>query len=216
MIDTSASRLLSDAADAATADALKSYGVTLVTPSVREMGFNRAQNLVQDIAFEARLHAFYILHSDAAVTSGAQHLLNFAARVVRAGWRPPSHGGDEKGSGKAGVVFFSYDALALFSPAACLATGLWDTNFIAGYGADVDFFHRMRTAGFATTEGARWGGTVPTVTHEGSHGLHSGEWACARRLRMDFTFEGEWRGRYLERKWGAGRNGTVPFVSSPN
>lgn len=232
VLDSSASRLLSEPVPN---PELAAFGALLevLTPPVA-LDFQQSQNWVQALAYESRLHAFYVMHSDAWLESpsAATALLPFAEAVVRAGWgaaaasegpggaRP--EGGDEGGARRSsapqhatgatrplGVVFTNYDAVALYNPGAALATGLWDANFRAGYGADVDWFRRLRLAGFRTAD-ARDAGAVPApaaalgaalaVGHEGSHTLKSGAFECAARLRMDRAFEGEWRRRYLDAK----------------
>ena len=217
MLDNSAARDLSDGADAPTRQALAALGGRLrVHTPVVPMDFQQSQNAVQELAYAARCDAWFVMHSDAALLPGsAAHLAPLARQLVRQRWRAP-----QPEQMPVGVAFFSYDALALFNPAATLATGVWDVNFGLGYGADVDYYHRLKLAGFSTPNAddpafmgpaAASLGRRVNVTHEGSHSLKSAAFACTRELRMSHTFEAEWRGRYLHRKWGQHWNGSRPF-----
>lgn len=253
LVDTSPERLLSDGATESTRLALARLGATsrdlgsdslsVATPPV-PLDFQRAHNWVQEMAYAARLHAFYVMHSDAELSAGAQELVGFAADVVRALWAPgPGKGGGGEND-PLGVVFFAYDTLALFNPAATLEAGVWDVNFLcvlvfgfssipniylslrrfrrSNYGADLDYYHRLHLAGFRESDGLdRVGmgsaklaarGALIRPSHEVSHSLKSTAWACAKLMRLSFNFEGEWRGRYLDRKWGPHRNASVAFV----
>ena len=200
VVDNSAARDLSDGADAATRQALAELGPRLRvhTPLV-PLDFQRSQNTVQELAYAERCDAFYVMHSDAELQpGGAEHLMPLARALVRQRWRPPS----SPEAQPAGMVYFTrYDALVLFNPAATLKTGVWDINFGVGYGADVDYYHRISLAGFSTPnedDVSRIGPAVAAlgrrvnVTHEGSHSLKSKAFACSRELRMTLNFEGEW------------------------
>ena len=156
------------------------------------------------------------MHSDGVLTSGADVLVPFAAALARVGWQPAG------AARPVGLVFVEYDTVALFNPAATLATGVWDTLFISNYGTDVDYIHRIALAGYATPNAddpRRLGAEVAALghklvaAHEKSHSLKSAAWACTRVMRMEYTFEGEWRGRYLQRKWGPAHNNSVAFQS---
>jgi hypothetical protein len=223
VLDTSPARELTEGGDDALRAALAALGARLRvhTPLV-PLDFQRAHNAVQELAYSARLDAFYVMHSDAEVVSpgGAAALAPFVAALVRARWRPT----DLRGGGTAppvGLMYFRYDTLALFNPAATLAAGVWDTNFITNYGADVDYYHRLALAGFCAPNGddaTRVGaaaadlGHQVALAHETSHLLKSARWACTRELRLTHTFEGEWRERYLDRKWGRHRHASAAFV----
>ena len=227
VLDTSPAHELSDGADAELRAALLMLGSALRvhTPLV-PLDFQRAHNAVQELAYRAQLDGFYVMHSDATVApGGAASLVPFAEAMLRARWQPAdveraAGGEDVDVERPLGIVFFSYDTLALFNPAATLAAGVWDTNFITNYGADVDYYHRMGLAGFREGDGndarrvgaaaAALGRTV-VLTHETSHSLKSARWACTREMRMKHTFEGEWRERYMDRKWGRHRNASVAF-----
>jgi len=227
VLDTSPAHELSEGADAALREALSALGSALRvhTPLV-PLDFQRAHNAVQELAYRARLDAFYVMHSDATVApGGAAALVPFAEALLRVRWLPAdvergADGDDIDAERPLGVVFFHYDTLALFNPAATLAAGVWDTNFITNYGADVDYYHRLGLAGFREGDGndarrvgasvAALGRTV-VLAHETSHSLKSTRWACTREMRMTHTFEGEWRERYMDRKWGRHRNASVAF-----
>ena len=222
VLDNSAARDLSAGATAATKLALAQLGprLTVHTPTV-PLDFQQSQNTVQELAYAARCDAFFVMHSDARLQPGsAEHLAPLVRTLVRQRWRPPA-AQQTQALLEMGVVFFSYDALALFNPAATLDTGVWDVNFGLGYGADVDYYHRLKLAGYSAPnaddaaflgqEAAALGRRV-NVTHEGSHSLKSAAFACTRELHMSHTFEAEWRGRYLARKWGPHWNGSRPFA----
>lgn len=219
VLDNSGRRELSSGADAATRKALAALGPRLrVHAPLVPMDFQQSHNAAQELAYAAGADAFFVMHSDAAVQPGGAALLPSLAReLVRVAWRPPG------APAPVGVVFFSYDALALFNPAATLRAGVWDVNFGLGYGADVDYYHRLKLAGFAASnsdDAASVGNAASAlarrvnVTHEGSHSLKSVAFACTRALRMEHTFEAEWRGRYLRRKWGEHWNGSAPFAGA--
>jgi hypothetical protein len=185
--------------------------------------FQRAHNAVQELAYTARLDAYFVMHSDAVLApGGAALLLPFSEALLRARWRPADAPADLLRP-PLGVIFFNYDTLALFNPAATLTAGVWDTNFLTNYGADVDYYHRLGLAGFRQADGndsTRVGAAIAalgrnvTLAHETSHSLKSTRWACTRELRMTHTFEGEWRERYMERKWGRHRNASVAWSAS--
>jgi hypothetical protein len=229
VLDTSPTRELSEGADAALRAALGALGDALRvhTPLV-PLDFQRAHNAVQELAYSSRADAFYVMHSDATIVpGGAAALVPFAEALLRARWRPSDlrdmRGAEKPTLGPLGIVFFHYDTLALFNPAATLAAGVWDTNFITNYGADVDYYHRLGLAGFREADGnndervgaaaAALGRTV-VLTHETSHSLKSARWACTREMRMTHTFEGEWRERYMDRKWGRHRNASAAFSAA--
>ena len=232
LVDNSAGRELSEGADAATAAALAGWSdasgasgasgagknvLRVHTPEV-PLDFQRAHNLVQQLAYGARLHAWYVMHSDATLSAGADAVVPFATALVRQGWRAAPDAPDSEP--RVGLVFFNYDTLALFNPAATLAAGIWDVNFLTNYGADIDYYHRLRLAGFIAVDphdAARLGDAASALalrlnaTHEVSHTLKSEGWACTRAMRMHHNFEAEWRGRYLRKKWGAHHNGSAAW-----
>jgi hypothetical protein len=226
LVDNSARRELSEGADGATATALAAWSrgraaaerlLHVHTPDV-PLDFQRAHNLVQQLAYGARLHAWYVMHSDATLSSGADALVPFAQALVRQRWR--AHANASAAEPAVGLVFFNYDTLALFNPAATLAAGIWDVNFLTNYGADIDYYHRLRLAGFLAVDphdAARLGGEASALAlrvaaaHEVSHTLKSAGWACTRAMRMTHNFESEWRARYLKKKWGAHHNGTAAW-----
>ena len=219
VMDNSPARDLSEGLldDSAAAAAFAALGARLSvhTPDV-PLDFQRSHNLAQQQSYEEGLLGFYVMHSDGVLTSGADVLVPFAAALARAGWQPAG------AARPVGLVFVAYDTLALFNPAATLAAGVWDVLFLTNYGTDVDYYHRIDLAGFAEAnaddaslvgaEAAALGHKL-AAAHETSHSLKSAAWACTRVMRMEHSFEGEWRRRYLKRKWGPAHNDGVAFQS---
>lgn len=94
-----------------------------------------------------------------------------------------------------GIIFTNYDALVFFSTEATREVGQWDVSF-SHYTSDLDYYHRMKAAGFYT------GFVSPgLVLHHVSGTLRS-SLCYARRIS---ELKGYARS-YYRAKWGGGED----------
>ena len=97
--------------------------------------FTQTQNLLQKLARTDGCDVLFFMHSDGEAAPGSDGELLETTRWL---WRFDR---------EFGVAFTNYDVLCAYNMAACDAIGPWDTVF-AQYHADVDYYGRMKDAGF--------------------------------------------------------------------
>jgi FkbM family methyltransferase len=157
--------------------------------------FTAVMNAMQADARARCEKRFFFLHADAeAAEGGIAMMLAEADRADAAGE-------------KWGVIFSSYDALALFNADACRVAGPWDETF-AWYVGECDYYHRLRWAGYRWLE-------VPAAcrVHHGSRTLA----AMGEDHRRAVADEQQWAVRHYVHKWGChweegdGRRWAVPY-----
>jgi len=106
----------------------------VVRPPV-PLTFTQTQNLLQRMARVDGCDVIFFMHSDGEAAPGSDEKLLAATKWL---WRLDP---------EFGVAFTNYDVLCAYNMAACEAIGPWDTVF-AQYHADVDYYGRMKDAGF--------------------------------------------------------------------
>lgn len=90
-----------------------------------------------------------------------------------------------------GVAFTYYDTLAAYNLNAMQAVGSWDTVF-ANYYTDVDFYRRLRLAGYEQVE------THLPVTHHGGSSTYKSDPALAFQVSVTLQLYDQ----YYRQKWG--------------
>lgn len=132
--------------------------VQVFTPPV-PLTFSQSMELCRREAMEYEYPWYAVMHNDAEVV-GTNTLadLEEQARAQFAGEGPRD---------AYGALFTNYDALVCFKTRAVRQVGRWDTQ-IPQYGAETDYYHRMRCAGWQIANAVN----VP-VTHKVSQTILS-------------------------------------------
>lgn len=154
--------------------------VQVVTPTV-PLTFSQSMEWARRKAIRERYRWYAFMHNDAEVVDGLEELpLTVAYQTEFL----------EERARTWGLILTNYDALAAFNTHAVCRVGPWDPN-LTQYGAESDYYRRLRLAGFDCPHAS------VTVRHEPSQTIR----ADARRRWFHERINGQLVNYYRE-KWG--------------
>jgi predicted O-methyltransferase YrrM len=153
------------------------WPVDVVRPAV-PLSFSQTMNLLQALGRDASCEAVMLLHSDAAPAADAPARLLATLDEASAAGR------------RWGIAFTAYDAFAAYSAAMIADVGPWDVT-LPQYFADIDYYRRVRLAGWEVLE------TGLPVLHDASSTIRLDE-ARGRHNAVTFPLYEQ----YYAAKWG--------------
>ena len=155
------------------------WPVEVVRPPV-PLSFSQTMNLLSALGRDRSCKLVMLLHSDAAPAAGTP------ARLIAALDEAAATGP------RWGIAFTNYDAFAAYSAAMIADVGPWDVT-LPQYFADVDYYRRVRLAGWEILE------TGLPVLHEPSSTIRLDSARAAQHAVTFPLYE-----RYYAAKWGGG------------
>lgn len=156
--------------------------VTVVTPIV-PLTFSQSMEACRLEAITKQHPWYAVMHNDAEVSDPAT--LSELAAQTRSAVVDLNR--------RVGGLFTNYDALVCFNTGAAHFVGPWDTN-IPQYGAETDYYHRMRSAGFHFENAVN----VPVL-----HGVSQTIKSDSRRKWYHEAMNNEMM-NYYRKKWSGG------------
>jgi predicted O-methyltransferase YrrM len=158
------------------------WPIPVVRPPV-PLSFSQTMNVLQQLGRERSCDAVMLLHSDAAPAADTPARLLAAIDQASVAGRPW------------GIAFTNYDAFAAYSAAMIANVGAWDVT-LPQYFADIDYYRRVRLAGWEILE------TGLPVLHEASSTIRLDEERGRHNAATFPLYE-----RYYAAKWGGGPGG---------